>query len=293
MNTPCPKFRSNFFRVLLAAVAGALVAASGSTRAQTVYSLQVQATTIEPGAGDINFRFPFTIGSDTLSASHRYDAAVGAIGCCSGSYAVSGSATDLHGGTVTAFASGDGVFAGSTLPEEPFAIPQILFGQVAAFATIKSSFQVVGPASTTPIHVGLDWQMSASADGSGSAFADLVIYGGCSSCLSVVFHSTVIDNGNDGGTFDLQLLPNQPYAMIATARAADSSTSFNASSSSGSGSASVDPLFSLPAGSENYHFVGLPATATAITPVPEPSVMALVAAGLAVVGFRSRRARHA
>ena len=59
----------------------------------------------------------------------------------------------------------------STLPEDPFAIAQILFGQVAAFATIKSFFQLVGPASTMPIHVGLDWQMSGASAGSGSAFA--------------------------------------------------------------------------------------------------------------------------
>jgi hypothetical protein len=75
--------------------------------------------------------------------------------------------------------------------------------------------------------------------------------------------------------------------MTSTARAAESSTFFSAPFDNGSGSAFVDPLFSLPDAYQNqYHLVGLPTAAVA--PVPEPSVMLLLTAGLAAVGFKSR-----
>lgn len=280
-------FRSNLLRPLLAIIAVALMAASVSTHADTLYTLQVQAITdAEGAAADILFSYPLTYSSAPLAASAHYEPAVGAIGCCSGSYAASGSATSAHGGTAMASATGNGVFVGSTLPQDPLGHPQPL-GRVTAYAVVDSRFQLVGPASATPIWVDLYYQISASSTGSGLAWADLIIYGGCASCTAPVIHQTTYDETYAGGT-TIQLLPNEPYTMIATAQAWDSTTNYNAPSNSGSGFALVDPLFSLPPGSGAYQFVGLPSA-----PVPEPPVMILLAAGLAVVGFRSRATRRA
>ena len=286
MDTHHSTCRSSRLLPLLMILVTVLLAFSASTYADTLYTLQAQANTNAQGATDINFYFPLTQSGAALTTTAHYDPAVGTIGCCNGNYAVSGSATSAHGGTATASAAGAGVFVGSTLPQDPSGKPQP-FGRVTSYAVVDSRFQLVGPPSATPINVDLFYQISASSSGSGLAWADLITYGGCSSCTAAVIHQSTYDETYTGGT-TIQLLPNEPYAMIATAQAWGSTTNYNAASDSGSGSAFVDPLFLLRPGSEAYQFVGLPSA-----PVPEPPVMVLLAAGLAVIGLRSRAMRGA
>jgi len=110
----------------------------------------------------------------------------------------------------------------------------------------------------------MTWELSAASDGSGSAYANLNVFGGFGNgvyvfdeTLTSVFASD-ITGGFLSGLSVIQLFPNEPHRMTATAKAADSSTFFGAPYDHGSGSAFVDPLFSLPeAYQDEYQSVGL------------------------------------
>ena len=279
---------------MLASAAIAMLASPIASRADTLYTLQVQASTIEEGSAPTTFYYPVTYTTTAQSAYASYDPASSPIiGCCSGAYTVSGSVSGDHGGTARANAFGTGAFVGSTLPFNPTG--GNVAGQVAAYGKITTNFTLTGPASATPIPVFLDWAVSASSTGAGSAYADLLLYGGCSSCTSPVFERTATSGpyGGDPGSFSglssLLLIPNQPYVVISTARAADSSTYFNEVASFGTGSAFVDPLFSVAAAyADAYHLVGLPtgeAVVPPTAPVPEPPMTLLLGAGLAAFGI--------
>jgi hypothetical protein len=278
-------------KALLVVGAGVLMAAGGPAVANTIYTLQAGASTTEPGSQNIRFYVFDNWSPVPVSTSASYDPAVTPfVGCCAGWYTVSGSASDAHGGTAQATAGGGGVFAASTLPDDPFADPSIWIGQATSDAYVESWFHLSGPASTTPVDVTLSYLMSAASTGAGSAKADLLIYGGCDSCTAAVFEDSVTNStySPPGGSVIIHLLPNQPYVMIATAAAGGSSWGYNSPFSEGTGSAFVDPLFSLPAGSA-YELVGLPDTAMAApTPVPEPPVSALLGAGMAIFALRRR-----
>jgi hypothetical protein len=278
-------------KALLLVGASVLMAAGNPAVANTVYTLQEGASTTEPGSQNIRFQVFYNWSPVPVSASASYDPPVTPIvGCCAGWYTVSGSASDAHGGTAQAAAGGGGVFAASTLPDDPFADPPIWIGQATTSAYVESWFHLSGPASTTPVDVPLSYLLSAASTGAGSAKADLLIYGGCESCTAPVFEDSVTNStySPPGGSVIIHLLPNQPYVMIATAAAGGSSWGYNSPFGEGTGYAFVDPLFSLPAGSP-YELVGLPDTATApATSVPEPPISALLGAGVAIFALRRR-----
>lgn len=298
MDTQSSSFRACRPLWLLAGLLASLFACLGTARADTLYTLQVQAGTTQ-GGSHFAFFFPFTNSDIPLAQSASYvGPAMPIIGtCCSGSYGVDGVASDAHGGTASASASGTGAFTGSTETYDPLAGQ--IFGFAQSAASVTSFFKLVGPSSTTPIGVLMSWELSAASDGSGSAYANLDVFGGFGNGVSVfdqtltsVFASN-ITGGLIGGLSVVELFPNAPYRVTATARAADSSTSFGAPYDHGSGSAFVDPLFSLPEAYQGeYQLVGLP-TAAAIAPVPEPAVTLLLAAGLGMIGFKSRATRAA
>ena len=292
METHRSKGWSDLADPLILTVTAALLVWTGSAQGETLYTLQVEANTTDGGSHFAYF-FPLTYSNVPLATRSSYISPVGPhVGCCDGSYDVGASASDAHGGTAMASAQGSLDFAGSTAPNSGQ-----VFGATLAYAVVSTYFQLVGPVSATPIGVDLAWQMSAFSTGSGSAYADLDVNGGPGNG-SVVFHQTLtsvfasgIADSQAGGVDEVMLFPNQPYAMISTARAAGSSTFFSAPYDQGAGSAFVDPLFTLPdAYRDLYHFVGLPASAVA-APVPEPSIALILSAGLAAVGFKARARR--
>jgi hypothetical protein len=289
MDTHLSTCRSALADPLLASLTAALLMWAASAQSSTLYTLQVAANTTD-GGSHFAYYFPLTYSTVPLDTRSSYIAPVGPhVGCCEGSYDVGASASDAHGGTAIASAQGSLDFAGSTAPDSGQ-----VHGATLAYAVVSTYFQLVGPVSATPIGVDLAWQMSASSTGSGSAYADLEVNGGPGNG-SIVFHQTLtsvfasgIADSQAGEVDEVMLFPNQPYAMNSTARAAGSSTFFSAPYDQGAGSAFVDPLFTLPdAYRDLYHFVGLPASVVT-APVPEPSIVLILTAGLAAVGIKSR-----
>lgn len=286
---------------VLAAAAIAFVACTTTSHATTLYSLQLYAiTTVDANsAGDFNYPFTQTFVSQSAYASYDAPAPPVIGGCCGGSYAISGSVSEAHGGTVRVSASGDGAFVGTTSPYSP--TEDSPNGQVFGFGKVTSNFMLAGPTATTPVPVYLDWAISATSSGAGSAYANLLLYGGCDACTYPVFEQTA-SSSPFGGTAVQQasavtlvyLIPNQNYIMISTARAADSSSSYNeVPARFGTGSAFVDPLFTVSAAYANaYQLVGLP-TATAVDPprtsVPEPPMALLMSVGFGALGLIRKR----
>lgn len=194
-------------------------------------------------------------------------------------FSVIGSVTGNHGGTVSAFAAGaDGYVHG------PVGVSGS-GGQAQSQAILTYTFQLVGPAASSPIDVELIADGSATSAGAGGASVALVLD-------TDVLGSARVQFGDSQSFHFDQTLPffaNQTYTMKMTAVAAASDFAIVPGDprehlDGGAGHAFVDPQFILPPEfAATYHFVGIPSA------VPLPASLWLLGPALGGLGLVRRR----
>jgi hypothetical protein len=226
------------------------------------------------------------------SAGFQYSDAQHEVNGIDGNYKVLAEASNAHGGTAHAYAFGDGGFSGYSTSRNADGILDPQQGYTYASARVGYGFQLVGPASATPVPVTFDATAYVKTVGAGFGSAYLRIYNN-------VYDMDVdweLEGGDSYQTYPgetIYLLPNTLYAVSELAIAYGHSTYTNGpydpTQDSGSADAYVDPTFALSGQYASlYHFEGLPNAALA-GGVPEPSTWALALIGFASLGYAGYR----
>jgi hypothetical protein len=164
-----------------------------------------------------------------------------------------------------------------------------------ADAILTYALEIVGPAGDVPVVITASGIASAFAD-DGASFAVETRWGLLDGGATLVGDDirsgqlTGIFNQSFGGTHDVELAANHLYTVFILADAAAAAT---VEGSHATAHAFVDPLFAFGAGVDPslYAFELSPGIGNdaAGQPVPEPTSLALLGTGFAVVSWRARR----
>jgi PEP-CTERM motif len=285
---------------LLAAGIGAVCASAATDAHAAAYQISVYEDTFGPAAGvpyQNGIIQKYTTDPDgslniPQSAGFQYSAGNNEINGIAGDYKVTAEASDAHGGTAHAYAFGDGGFSGYSTSVNGDGVSYPQQGYTYASAEVDYGFQLVGPASATPIPVTFDAKAYVNTVGTGFGFAYLQIYDDP--------NNQVVDWALEGGQSEqtypgetIDLLPNTLYAVredvVAYGHANQTDGPYDPTQDSGSADVYVGPTFALTGQYASlYHFEGLPDGALA-GGVPEPSTWALILIGFAGLSFAGYR----
>jgi PEP-CTERM motif len=281
---------------ILAASLAAICATAASDAHAAAYQISVYEDTFGPAAGvpyQNGIIQKYTTDPDRpvnvpQFAGFKYTAAANEVNGIAGDYKVSAEASDAHGGTAHAYAFGDGGFSGysTSVNGDGVSFPQQ--GYTYASAEVGYSFQLIGPASATPIPVIFAAKAYVNTVGTGFGFAYLQIYDDPSNqAVHWALEGGESDQTYPGETIDL--LPNTLYAVyedvVAYGHSNQTDGPYDPTQDSGSADAYVDPTFALTGQYASlYHFKGLPDGVVA-GGVPEPSTWAMMLVGFAGLGY--------
>jgi PEP-CTERM motif len=282
---------------IFAAGIGAVCASTASGAHAATYQISVYEDTFGPAAGvpyQNGIIQKYTTDPDgpvniPQSAGFQYSPAKNEINGIAGDYKVTAVAGNAHGGTAHAYAFGDGGFSGYSTSVNGDGVSYPQQGYTYTSAEVGYGFQLVGPASATPISVTFDAKAYVNTVGTGFGFAYLQVYDDPNNQLV----NWALEGGESSQTYPgetIDLLPNTIYAVHEDAVAYGHSTQtdgpYDPTQDSGSADAYVDPTFALTGQYASlYHFEGLPDGALA-SGVPEPSTWALALMGFAALGMR-------